>query len=108
MLQKSTTAESVQPCVEILSNLEKLEKLAESVNVWAEGAEQVLTTTHPQEIPEESVMSTIQVNPSYSKNQCIAELLEDLVIFFALLLIILLIHKLICNFKEDYGIRLKI
>ncbi|XP_073465822.1 nesprin-2 isoform X5 [Aquarana catesbeiana] len=59
-LQKSTTAESVQPCVEILSNLEKLEKLAESVNVWAEGAEQVLTTTHPQEIPEESVMSTIQ------------------------------------------------
>ncbi|XP_077320479.1 nesprin-2 isoform X2 [Lithobates pipiens] len=60
-LQKSTkTSESVQPCMEILSNLEKLEKLAESVNVWAEGAEQVLTSTRPQETPEESVMSNIQ------------------------------------------------
>ncbi|XP_040189336.1 nesprin-2 isoform X2 [Rana temporaria] len=60
-LQKSTkTAESLKPCIEILSNLEKLEKLSESVNVWAEGAEQVLTTTHPQETPEETVRSNIQ------------------------------------------------
>ncbi|XP_018411527.1 PREDICTED: nesprin-2 [Nanorana parkeri] len=60
-LQTGTkTVEPVQSCIDVLSLLEKLEKLTESVNVWAEGAEQVLTIAHPQEPLEESVIGNIQ------------------------------------------------
>ncbi|KAM5129334.1 nesprin-2 [Mantella aurantiaca] len=60
-LQKSTKmAESAEACLDILSYLETLEKLTESVNVWAEGAEQVLTTAQPQDPLEENMIGNIQ------------------------------------------------
>ncbi|XP_072283758.1 nesprin-2 [Pyxicephalus adspersus] len=61
-IQTSTrsTAESVQACTDILSHLEKLEKLNESINIWTGGAEQLFTTANLQNPLEDSVLGNIQ------------------------------------------------
>nr|DBA14412.1 TPA: hypothetical protein GDO54_005386 [Pyxicephalus adspersus] len=55
-----STAESVQACTDILSHLEKLEKLNESINIWTGGAEQLFTTANLQNPLEDSVLGNIQ------------------------------------------------
>ncbi|XP_068110339.1 nesprin-2 isoform X3 [Hyperolius riggenbachi] len=54
------TEEALQACLDLLSRLEKMEKLTDSANNWAEGAEQVLTAVLPAEAVSESVIGAIQ------------------------------------------------